>query len=1225
MKTIGQSPISIKQETNPCGGFRMRKIGKNYKLIRTLHDESERLNDDYLFSHHWSSQKTTVFDRWADVGYTRNFDISGTVNQYTHMTQSEVLTTDDTMQVDNTASFKRGDLVLIHQTQDGVRDRGFNRSLVGKWEYNRVLSTSGDTIQFHNNFKNNYQQNTDTDGYLQRTQLVRVIEGGIITASGTVTAKTWDGFSGGLVVIRARTKLDMNGHKINVSTQGFRGGVAGPGNNSGGTRGEGRWGTNNTPHSGNTLTNENQTGGGGEGGTAASLGGCGGGGGGHYTTGGRGTQNNGGNISYGGLGYGDEAFEWGIHFGSGGGGGGDDDDMGNPQNAGRGGGIILIEAGEIVNGHFEANGETAARPTSPSCGPAVNGSGAGGSIWLRANTIDILGNVAVTGGSVVKNLSDCNGDNNFYPHGGEGSDGRVRLDGTVTGNAPDQSNTYNGVLDGYYENWQPLKTHGPFGSGDGSTGHVAFNIQTGASENQPKKIRASFVMHHVGSWNVNQDDRTTVKLNGDTLMEFRWDGWHGEINTGWSTLPAPAGLGPLDLTGGTSPEFANCVYDTYLGGYLSSEYTLQANWEGDQMGMMHVTTDWIVTDQDLFTLDFTFKTNSPHPNEAGFISHMKIEEMLPENYDVEIESAPNTQIVMAEDKQSFYYESCADCAATYRGNWSDQNIHTITTDTLGTFVAHDLSASEGTLTVNNLPIHEEVRFSVYCHFVDTWDIGEGCVISCSDKDNTLQQRASWQKNWNYPRGGDWKLQDYTGYVDGWNDLKVLWDNRSVDDTRSKQQFGEEHWNEYGCRENRKLHLHGVEFVPDNYGSNQQNRTDTHNGYVKFVSAWMPHTHDSFQGQVRMTSNQSRSDEAGYVTHAHVEVRGGNRTIGLTRPVANDEFGNPFIATAEGRARTPEQSPAGKIVFDCFWPKYYNNATTWYTEWRDEWLTDKVNYPDGIYSSNVQGSWPFLCNVIKYTSATRQTKTNKVLYFNDAHSTSNSYGMPRFWPRVRDVPHKVLGVDVETPDHPVTSTARNAHRLWVQAQNKTHEQWLDWFNQYDTILWFGTNRTNAYDKINWLDQSTDNLKNFESAFVDYINGGGGMMCCTDSYHFTMTVNTLVKYFGVKLDSNIARTANVNMEPYKIKTFLKNTEYIPTGFHPLFADMHPEQAVVGGGSDGEIIFIHNDRITSVYATDSSGKLTITQHTGTTYGGDNKTSNKSIETGNLLIRTPNDCGAS
>ena len=67
----------------------------------------------------------------------------------------------------------------------------------------------------------------------------------------------------------------------------------------------------------------------------------------------------------------------------------------------------------------------------------------------------------------------------------------------------------------------------------------------------------------------------------------------------------------------------------------------------------------------------------------------------------------------------------------------------------------------------------------------------------------------------------------------------------------------------------------------------------------------------------------------------------------------------------------------------------------------------------------------------------------------------------------------------------------------------------------------------------------------------------------------------------------------------------------------------QTIPGGGSDGEIRFIHKDKITSVYTTDSSGKLTITQHTGTTYGGDDKTSTKLIETGNLLIRTPNDCG--
>lgn len=757
-----------------------------------------------------------------------------------------------------------------------------------------------------------------------------------------------------------------------------------------------------------------------------------------------------------------------------------------------------------------------------------------------------------------------------------------------------------------------ILTHGYY---DKTRSKNTFKFAVGASIDKPKKIRTSFILHHSGSWNPSGGDRVEVYRDGDLMIKYYWDGYY---SSKWTTGVGPMAE-PKPATKTRGGVFNNCSYTVHMGEYTSPTVYL-GRYGPTQQGYLIITSDWLDVTNEHIEYEFNMIVDQLVENEAGFISHMKVEEHIPENYDIEIETTPNTQIVLAEDKQSYYYESYHDSAAVYRSNWSDQNIHTVTTNTLGTFTLHDFSATSGTLTVNNLPVHEEVRFSVYCHFVDTWDAGEGCIISCSDKDNVLQERARWLKNWAYPSGGAWELVDYAEYVDRYDDVRDAFFNTGDD----KKQSGLNHWVNFGSRQGtRNLKEAHVEFVSDNYGSNQQNRTDTNNGYVKFVSAWMPHDHDSFQGKIHFTSNQARTDEAGYVSHAHVEVRGGNRTIGLTRPVADDEFGNPFIATAEGRARTPEQTPAGKIVFDCFWPKYYNDANAWYGAWNDDWLTDKVNYPDGIYSSNVQGSWPFLCNVIKYTSSTRQTKTNKVLYFNDAYSTENSYGMPRFWPRVRDIPNKVLGVDVETPDHPVTSTARNAHRLWVQAQNKTHEEWLDWFNQYDTILWFGTNRIDRYDKTNWLDQSTDNLKNFESAFVDYINGGGGMMCCTDSYHFTMTVNTLVKYFGVKLDNNIARTANVNMEPYKVKTFLKNKQYIPTGFHPLFADMHPEQAVVGGGSDGEIVFIHNDKITSVYTTDNSGKLTITQHTGTTYGGDNKTSTKLIETSNLLIRTPNDCG--
>ena len=771
------------------------------------------------------------------------------------------------------------------------------------------------------------------------------------------------------------------------------------------------------------------------------------------------------------------------------------------------------------------------------------------------------------------------------------------------------------VLDKWGGKSEEILTHGYY---DKSRSKNTFKFAVGGSIDQPKKIRTSFILHHSGSWNPENGDRVEVYRNGDLMIKYYWDGykpslWGKGVGPMTTCCPKPKTRGGI---------FNNCSYTMHMGLYSSPELLLEyGSIQNAQQGYLIITSDWLDVTSEYIEYEFNMILNQIVSNEAGHISHMKVEELIPENYDIDIESAPNTQIMMAEDKQSYYYESTHDSAAVYRSNWSDQNIHTVTTDTLGTFTMHDLSATSSTLTVDNLPAHEEVRFSVYCHFVDTWDAGEGCIISCSDRDNVLQERARWLKNWSYPTGGAWEIEDYAEYVDRYGDLRDGLYNTGDD----KKQIGLNHWVLFGSREDpRTMKVAHVEFVPDNYGSNQQNRLDTNNGYVKFVSAWMPHDHDSFQGKIHMTSDQARIDEAGYVSHAHVEVRGGNRTIGLTRPVANDQLGGVLIGTSEGRSRTPEIQPAGKIVVDCFWPKWYT------TNIKNEYFTDTSTYPDGIWSENVPGAFGFLSNGVEYCSSARLEKTKKVLWFNDQSLNGTKYGTNGVFSRERF--EKILSTTIGyTVEEPPTgdSSSNNAHYKWVIAQNKTKAEWLSFFNQYDCILWWGCNGHPTSGSIQWLNKSTDNVTNFELAFVDYINNGGGMFVSTDSGRgatapFTDTLNILLEYFGIEIYGSINRLfSGWDINKYKIKTYLTNSEYIPTGFHPLFKNLHPEQTIPGGESDGEIRFIHKDKITSVYTTDSSGKLTITQHTGTTYGGDDKTSTKLIETGNLLIRTPNDCG--
>ena len=357
---------------------------------------------------------------------------SGTLNSYASMTSSAVGTGNNSATFDTTSGFSVGDTVLIIQTQDGTAT-----SQPGNFEEKTISNISGTTVTFTSNFTKGYNSNTRNSNPARVTQMVRIAEYSNLTLNGNVTATSWNGSSGGVIAIKCTGTLNCNGNTITAAERGFRGGEYGPGNNDGGFGGEGRFGYDTTRHSSGTSTGEDPiAGGGGEAGPAASLGGCGAGGGSHATSGGVGTRNNGTTIAQPGNTYGNQTLENELNFGGAGGGGGDNDNQGGtPVNAGEGGGIVYVFANTITNGRFSANGRTHVQdPVQGSCGPAVNGSGAGGSIWIKSNNCTLVSCTA-TGGARVQNNGDCNGDGQNHPNGGAGGNGRIRIDGTVSGSS----------------------------------------------------------------------------------------------------------------------------------------------------------------------------------------------------------------------------------------------------------------------------------------------------------------------------------------------------------------------------------------------------------------------------------------------------------------------------------------------------------------------------------------------------------------------------------------------------------------------------------------------------------------------------------------------------------------------------------------------------------------------------------------------------------------------
>ncbi len=131
------------------------------------------------------------------------------------------------LQVGSNAGFAAGDKVLLIQMQvpqvDLSNSSNFgallNSTCIGNYEFNRILSVSGNSIQL----KFDLIQPYDVSGKLQ---LVRVPEYDTAMVCG-ITCLPWNGSIGGVLALDVKTQLTLNGN-IDVSGKGLRGGIVEP-------------------------------------------------------------------------------------------------------------------------------------------------------------------------------------------------------------------------------------------------------------------------------------------------------------------------------------------------------------------------------------------------------------------------------------------------------------------------------------------------------------------------------------------------------------------------------------------------------------------------------------------------------------------------------------------------------------------------------------------------------------------------------------------------------------------------------------------------------------------------------------------------------------------------------------------------------------------------------------------------------------------------------------
>jgi gliding motility-associated-like protein len=319
------------------------------------------------------------------------------------------------------SQFTAGDKVIVIQMTGAtvVSNPGFETNATqlkdslrntGKFEIlqvDEIVKGADTTIYFTHDFSNKYNAG-------EKIQAVKIIEGETVTVTGTLSARSWDGNTGGILAILGidTVKLDDNS-VIDVSAKGFRGGAV-PEDvypegvcrldisatvkdtlywrttdlKRAGFKGEGIM-TAAWPYTRGRAFNLN---GGGSGSGLFS----GGGGGSNYLGGGDGGQQS----NYctlplsvkGGMGgfscY--EMYMDGLQpkviFG-GGGGSGSYKAGSTPSRGGNGGGIVIIITENLVSGtnaYIKANGENGTPLNTDGSG---GGGGAGGAILLDANNI----------------------------------------------------------------------------------------------------------------------------------------------------------------------------------------------------------------------------------------------------------------------------------------------------------------------------------------------------------------------------------------------------------------------------------------------------------------------------------------------------------------------------------------------------------------------------------------------------------------------------------------------------------------------------------------------------------------------------------------------------------------------------------------------------------------------------------------------------------------------
>ena len=416
----------------------------------------------------------------------------GIINDYTPVL--ELNTCKNLVTVEDATAFYIGDTVLMIQMKGAVIDTSNTAAFgtitdyknAGNYEFNYVKSKNGNIIELLDSLTRSY------DVPVGKVQLIRVPYYNTAKITATLTCLPWDGSKGGVLVLNVKDSVAMEAD-IDLTGKGFRGGkspnsfsltlncsennyIYPAGSIKAAAKGEGiaiindqiGWGKGAAANGGGSGVGHNSGGGGGSNGGKGGLGGyqlqaCG-------------------NAPFDNRGMGANNLQYSntqnkVFMGGGGGAGHVDNAGGSDMDGGNGGGIVIINTGNIKANSFNiisrgGNASQCSAPLYSNCHDGSGGGGGGGAILINAGNYHLAIPLIVAGGkgADLAIFDSAAGAGRIGPGGGGGA-------GIIWINTPGLPANVTTNLSGGINGVIPADNNNPWGTTPGLTGLSLFNLQ----------------------------------------------------------------------------------------------------------------------------------------------------------------------------------------------------------------------------------------------------------------------------------------------------------------------------------------------------------------------------------------------------------------------------------------------------------------------------------------------------------------------------------------------------------------------------------------------------------------------------------------------------------------------------------------------------------------------------------------------------------------------------